>query len=63
MDLFNFPIPRRILNRELLASNYLSTLPFFFYLPGQEGSNRKIGDEMPLTFFFFKVKYKYEKNP
>ena len=33
------------------------------YLPGQEGSNRKIGDELPLTLFFFKVKYKYEKNP
>jgi len=33
------------------------------YLPGQEGSNRKVGDELPLTLFFFKVKYKYEKNP
>jgi len=33
-----------------------------FYLLGQESSVRKGGDELPLTLFFFKIQYNYEKN-
>jgi len=54
LDMFNFPIPRRILNREVLASNYLSTPLFSFSVmgysyskgsDGKTGSNRVDGDE------------------